>query len=228
MLEFLGIGGAFATKLKNCSAFYKNNEKLLLIDCGENIFEEIIKHKILEEIKEIYLILTHFHTDHIGSLGTLIFYCDKIGINSIKIIYPQKDKIKTLLNMFGMQKCSYEILTPKENKDFFIKEYLQQHSIMESYGYLMNLDGKTIYYSGDTKTIPDEVKNMFFEEKIDYFYQDVRKDINDYHISISELNNIIPIEKRTKIKCMHFNDDNEIEIVEKNGYKSVNKVRRKE
>ena len=43
MLSFLGIGGAFAISLKNCSAFYKKGRELLLIDCGESVFEEIVK-----------------------------------------------------------------------------------------------------------------------------------------------------------------------------------------
>ena len=54
MLSFLGIGGAFATDLKNCAAFYKESDYLLLIDCGENIFEEIIKKYILLVILKQY------------------------------------------------------------------------------------------------------------------------------------------------------------------------------
>ena len=79
MMSFLGIGGAFVTKLKNCSAYIKNGQNLFLIDCGENILEEILKLKILKNVENISILLTHFHTDHIGSLGSLVFYCDKIG-----------------------------------------------------------------------------------------------------------------------------------------------------
>ena len=80
MLSFLGIGGAFNVNLKNCSAFYKVNKKLILIDCGESIFEEILNKNILDDIEDLTIIITHFHSDHVGSLGSLIFYSDKINI----------------------------------------------------------------------------------------------------------------------------------------------------
>lgn len=35
MLPFIGIGNAFNYRYGNCSAFYKNNEMMLVIDCGE-------------------------------------------------------------------------------------------------------------------------------------------------------------------------------------------------
>ena len=225
MLSFLGIGGAFATDLKNCAAFYKESDYLLLIDCGENIFEEIIKKKLLDNIDKLYIIITHFHTDHIESLGTLLFYCDKINISSIKIIYPNKNEIIKFLNMIGTEKCIYEVLIPDEFKEFSIKEVKQQHSIMEAYGYLININNKKIYYSGDTKTIPNEIIEKFYNDEIDYFYQDVRLDENDYHISLKELNNIVSFDKRYKVNCMHFNSYNEMNIVKQNGYKLVKKIR---
>ena len=225
MLSFLGIGGAFATDLKNCAAFYKESDYLLLIDCGENIFEEIIKKKLLDNIDKLYIIITHFHTDHIGSLGTLLFYCDKINISLIKIIYPNKNEIIKFLNMIGTEKCIYEVLIPDEFKEFSIKEVKQQHSIMEAYGYLININNKKIYYSGDTKTIPNEIIEKFYNDEIDYFYQDVRLDENDYHISLKELNNIVSFDKRYKVNCMHFNSYNEMNIVKQNGYKLVKKIR---
>lgn len=225
MLSFLGVGGAFATDLKNCAAFYKESGSLLLIDCGENIFEEIIKKKLLDNVDKLYIIITHFHTDHIGSLGTLLFYCDKINISSIKIIYPNKNEIIKFLNMIGTEKCIYEVLIPDEFNEFLIKEVKQQHSIMEAYGYLININNKKIYYSGDTKTIPAGIIEKFYNDEIDYFYQDVRIDENDYHISLKELNNIVSFDKRYKVNCMHFNSYNDMNIIKQNGYKLVKKIR---
>ena len=46
--------------------------------------------------------------------------------------------------------------------------------MIEAYGYIIKLDGKTIYYSGDTRSLPDEVFDLLIKGNIDYFFQDVR------------------------------------------------------
>lgn len=224
MLSFIGIGGAFATDLGNCSAFFRENDKLILIDCGENIFEQILNLNLLNKINRITIVLTHFHSDHVGSLGSLLFYCDKIGINDVNIIYPNQKKLEELIYLFGVQKCNFKILKPIECTDFYIKEICQKHSFMEAYGYLIILNEKVIYYSGDTKSIDEEIVTLLLENKIDYFYQDVRKDLNDYHISIEELSSIIPKKHWDKINCMHFNSFDEMKEIEKRGFSRVKKI----
>lgn len=42
LLNFLGRGSAFNIKEGNTSAFIKINNELILLDCGESIFERII------------------------------------------------------------------------------------------------------------------------------------------------------------------------------------------
>ena len=224
MLKFLGIGGAFESKLKNCSAFYKKDNKLLLIDCGENIFEEIKNNNILQNIEEINILIAHFHTDHIGSIGSLLFYCDRLGIKKVNIIYPKVRKLKQLLNLLGMNRCNYKLYNPKKFKNIKIESYKQNHSFMEAYGYKISLNNKKIFYSGDTKTIPKSILTEFLNNKIDYFYQDVRKEFNNYHISLDELNFVIPYEYRNRINCMHFNTEEEIKDVLDNGYSIVKKI----
>lgn len=75
LLKFIENGSCFNTDFGNNSTYYidKKNQSLLLIDCGESIFERIMKHKLLENIKDIDILITHMHTDHIGSLFSLLF-----------------------------------------------------------------------------------------------------------------------------------------------------------
>ena len=223
MLTFIGIGSAFATELHNCSAYYKENKKLILIDCGENIFEQILKLNILNDVNKLDIILTHFHSDHVGSLGSLLFYCDKIGLNNVNIIYPNLKKLNLLIKLFGVEKCNFKIVKPIDYKEFYIREYPQEHSFMESFGYLIEINGKVIYYSGDTKSISKEILKLLLDNKIDYFYQDVRKDLNEYHISIDELSAVIPKQFWKKINCMHFNSIEEMLEIESRGFSIVKK-----
>lgn len=225
MLSFLGIGGAFNVNLKNCSAFYKANKKLILIDCGESIFEEILNKNILDDIEDLTIIITHFHSDHVGSLGSLIFYSDKINIKNVNIIYPNKKAMNDLLKIYGVTDCNYKVYNPSEYNNFFIKQYLQDHSFIEAYGYLLEFNNKRIYYSGDTKSIPEEILKEFLTGKISYFYQDVRVEENNYHLSLNKLEKYIPIEHRKEVNCMHFNTQEEMDIIKDRGFSLVKKVR---
>lgn len=229
MLNFLGVGGAFAYELGNCSAYYKKDNELLLIDCGESVFADILMNDLLSDIDIINILITHFHSDHIGSLGSLVFYCDKIGIKKINLLYPNILKLNELVNMFGLSKCDLNITVPQDINSFKILPIEQKHSIMESFGYIINLNDISVYYSGDTKIIPNEILNMFFNNEIDYFYQDVRCSENDYHICIGELNELIPAEYRDKILCMHFNNMDEMHEIASSGYGLVKRlIKRKE
>ena len=49
MLKFIGTGSAFNQDLGNTSAYIKDGETLLLIDCGETVFQRI------KEIRRKYL-----------------------------------------------------------------------------------------------------------------------------------------------------------------------------
>lgn len=73
MLKFIGIGSAFNTDLGNTSAYIKKEDRMLLIDCGGTVFHELQKQKLLEGVNQIYMIITHTHPDHVGSVGEVIF-----------------------------------------------------------------------------------------------------------------------------------------------------------
>lgn len=220
MLSFIGVGNAFSYQLGNCSAFYKESNSMLLIDCGENVFEHILANELLEDIENLYVLITHFHSDHVGSLGSLMFYCDKIGIKNVNIMYPNLDKLDQLIKIFGVNKCNYRLIRPS---DLGITEILQKHSFMQCYGYMLNINDKKIYYSGDTKIIPESIIDLLLHEKIDYFYQDVRIIENDYHISLDELVRLIPENYRGKVECMHYGYEDVVEITKK-GFSIVKKL----
>ena len=93
-LHFLGRGNSSNAKEGNTAAYFIDNNELFLIDCGETVFSKIIKLELLNNIKEIHVFITHTHSDHIGSLGSLIMYCYfniKIKLN---IILPTTAKHK--------------------------------------------------------------------------------------------------------------------------------------
>lgn len=74
VINFLGIGFAWNIEKDNTSAYIKKDKKMILIDCGETVARKIIKDKVLDDIEELYILISHTHSDHVGSLGTLLFY----------------------------------------------------------------------------------------------------------------------------------------------------------
>lgn len=224
MLKFLGVGGAFTKDLGNCAAYYKINESsLVLFDCGEMVFNEILRTNLLNGIDAIHIIITHFHSDHIGSLGSLLFYCDYLNINSVNVVYPDHLKMQEVINLFGVQKTNTSILKPNDISTFSLKEYKQEHSIMEAYGYIFGSNNKRLFYSGDTKVLLSEIRNKLVSGEIDYIYHDVREISNSYHISLSELASEIPWNFRDKVWCMHMPDDINKQLVKKYGFNIAEK-----
>ena len=73
-IDFLGIGSAWNINEDNTSAYIKKDSRMILIDCGESIARKIIKEDLLFDINELYILISHTHSDHIGSIGTLLFY----------------------------------------------------------------------------------------------------------------------------------------------------------
>ncbi len=83
-----------------------SGKALYLIDCGETMFD-VLYHKLdLASIEDVYVILTHMHADHVGSLGTLISYFYCLFNKAIHVVYPQ-ETIKQLLTLEGITPLGY-------------------------------------------------------------------------------------------------------------------------
>ena len=87
-INFWGIGSAWNIEYDNTSAYIKKENKMILIDCGETIARKIIENNVLDGIDELYILISHTHLDHVGSLGTLLFYSKYNKKIQNKIILP--------------------------------------------------------------------------------------------------------------------------------------------
>lgn len=106
-IDFLGIGSTWNVEQDNTSAYIKKGNKMILIDCGETIARKIIKENILEGIEELYILISHTHSDHIGSLGTLLFYSKYNKKIKNKIVLP--DDQQYVINSLKLVDISSEV-----------------------------------------------------------------------------------------------------------------------
>lgn len=205
-LKFIGTGSAFNTELGNTSAYYKSNGHMLLIDCGETVFAKIIELNLLEDVKEIDILITHLHSDHIGSLSTLIYYC-KYKLNIPVSIYYPTNKLDTILKAMGHTEDDYLYLD-RETDCIYNINFLPcsvEHTDKPCYGYHINIDETHIWYSGDCSEFAWEPEEL---ELFDEIYQDTC--LADYegnvHLSLRKLCEEIPERYRHKVYCMHLDD----------------------
>ena len=69
------------------------------------------------------------------------------------------------------------------------------------------LKGKKIYYSGDTKEVPEFIIKAFRGGKLGEFYQDVSRYETPAHMNVEAFSKLFSKEERSKITCMHFDDE---------------------
>lgn len=214
MLNFLGIGSAFNTQLGNTSAFIKENTSLLLIDCGGTVFHKLNELSIFDGLKNIYIVITHTHPDHVGSLGEVIFYCYYILGHKPTIFFPNKKLMKDFLTCIGVNNEMYLLESidranvSDENFGEVSIEFIPVFHVetIPAYGFIMKHKEGVFYYSGDANSINTEILTKLRNGEIDRLYQDTCG--LDYkgnnHMSLKKMGEIIPIELRNKVYCMHL------------------------
>jgi phosphoribosyl 1,2-cyclic phosphodiesterase len=233
MLEFIGNGSAFNTKLGNTSAFIKHQQSMVIIDCGGTVFHQLNELEILNDVKQLSIIITHTHPDHVGSLGDLIFYAYFILKIKPVLYYPNVDLMETYLNCVGVEADMVELVATEQN----LIELNEQASInlqfipirhlhtVHSFALRMKIEFNNeisnLYYSGDANEIPEAILNSFLKEEIDYLYQDTSG--IDYegnpHLSIHLLTQLIPVHLRKHVYCIHHDKHLDINQVKNLGFK---------
>nr|WP_307992938.1 MBL fold metallo-hydrolase [uncultured Niameybacter sp.] len=234
MLRFLGIGSAFNTGLGNNSAYIKEEQSMLLVDCGGTVFHAIQKRRLLEDLKDLTIIITHTHPDHVGSLGEVIFYCYYILKMRPVIIFPNATLIETYLQVTGVTKEMY-IIKSKGNVEFdrnplgIYKIEWHQHSHVDTipaYGFIMYTEKLNFYYSGDSNELPKHIIDKLEVGKINRIYQDTcgLEYENNAHLFLGELSKLIKPVFREKVYCMHLDKHINSKEIKKFGFNKVERI----
>lgn len=198
-LKFLGRGGAFDDET-NSSAYLETKNGILFIDMGENVFEKA--KGVLQSLNkesEIAVAITHTHSDHVGSLGTFILFCHYILKKEVNLYYGSEEQltlIKGLLDAFGVQRSMYATKINYFNGlniDFVKTTHVDD---FDCFGILIGPNrNNTIYYSGDSNSIPAIVQREMLNGNVKKFYQDIT--LADYpgnvHYNLDKFVNDFPV-----------------------------------
>ena len=190
VLKFLGSDSGFGAS--NNSAYIEERDKLIIIDCGFTVFQQIKEKFDLNKYKEINVIITHLHNDHAGTLSQLILYSYFVFNKKVNVI-SMCSKIKEYLDITGTPEDAYTLYNDSENMEFIKTEHTKY---LDSYGFKLCLNGKKIVYTGDTNTLEPFMKYI---NDIDEFYVDVSR-YGGAHLKIEEI-----IDKLREIKKQNIN-----------------------
>ena len=167
-IKFVGTGGAFDANYVNSSAIITLNTKNYLIDCGHSVFPELVKKNLVPQID--FVLITHLHDDHVGSLGTLIFYNYHVLGRKLTVLLPNHpifiQKFKQLVSLTVVNFESYMNIESIDGVSVKSFETTGLHyEGMESFSYLFSDNQNHFVYSGDLGN-PDFVFNRIDELKL--------------------------------------------------------------
>lgn len=209
----IGNGSSFNPDLGNTAYLLDDKVNPVLIDCGSTVFSELkTQGRLLDNLR---VMITHLHTDHIGSLGTLIEYYHYVKGEKLKIILPGgiKEDLVTILTLSGVQSHLYSIDTVNENeykeifKGFSVAAFRTKHVFIEgfkTYGFQIKYQNKKMIYSGDWRAIPKwlvkEINSLMYDE----LYLDVSmKEENPVHLTIVQLGDLLIPEALGCVTVIH-------------------------
>ncbi|MGO1043060.1 MBL fold metallo-hydrolase [Clostridioides difficile] len=190
-LLFLGRGSGYHTKEKNTAAYIKKDNTLLLIDCGETVFKSILEKNLIEGINEINVLITHMHSDHIGSLGGFIGFCYWKYKIITKVYFNEKEKISMFLKLLGLRENESFVVHDAENK---------------------RIDSLQLKFSGFITKHVKAIKTYSYKLEFDN---------ENVHTLLRVLSEIIPKKYRNQVYCIHIDGENFVEEVEKQGFNVV-------
>ncbi|GAB6443838.1 hypothetical protein bcgnr5390_16640 [Bacillus luti] len=237
-VSFIGTGSALNTALGNNNALLHAEQGDIFLDCGETNFKQIMKLGLLSGKEEIVVLISHTHSDHIASLGSMVSHSfnemEPKRKKKIKILVPSPIvvDVKQLLRIYGCESYQYEIVEMrKEYEVYGLKiEYLLNTHVkpLLSFAFVITeiQTDNVIYYSGDSNEISKDVLTRFISREITYIYQDTCSiDFPDNpHLSLNKLTELIPISERSRVTCMHLDEDFNVFLAKKLGFAVASKL----
>ena len=232
-LHFLGRGAAFYAEEGNTAAYFVEDKKLFLIDCGETIFAHLKEHRILEQVEEVYAVISHTHSDHCGSIGSLGLYCQFVLKNKLKLIIPHDAaytrSLRDLMNIFGNTENAYELIYEEKLDGMFrnfskVRYQKTRHDyVLTCFSFVFETDKGAVFYSSDTRTTETLLAFLRKYKDVDCIFMEVTDLVipGDVHLRMDVLEQAVTEEIKAKMKLMHLRSKECTEILAQRGFQFV-------
>lgn len=207
-LKFLGRGAAFYPAFGNTNAFFEMEDDLFFLDFGEFAFERVTRLLDLKRYRQIYVLLTHLHADHAGSLASLLSYGAMMLGVKVNVVHPS-GMVNALLAIEGVDPAFYAYMPalPQTCCVQMIPHEVRHAQDMRAYGLELSCAEETIYYSGDAADVPAQIVQGYLDGRIARLYQDTAGHASSGHCWYQRLEALFPRERRAGVYCMHLDGD---------------------
>lgn len=127
----------------------KSKKATILLDVGAPLSEN---SKSLEPINEKIdgIIISHAHGDHYGEMENI--KCNKVYIGETTLKIIQATRLFLNKSEYKMDFETFENGHAFRIGDISITPYLVDHSAYDAYSFLIECDGKKVFYSGDFRS----------------------------------------------------------------------------
>lgn len=215
-LHFLGRGAAFYTAAGNTAAFLREENRLLLLDCGESAFAELLRCGALSGVSSVTVALSHLHSDHCGSLGSLCHYCFYMLHIVPQIVLPAdsayRADVAALLRLFGVREEAYAFIDDGGDLGFSSFRSLRyvptRHSDdMRCFSFVFETDGGGVFYSADTCTTETFAAFLQTHPNFERAYMDATDAdyVGNIHLPVAQIAQTVPEAMRSRVYMMHLN-----------------------
>ncbi|HRR76419.1 MAG TPA: YqiA/YcfP family alpha/beta fold hydrolase [Ruminococcus sp.] len=216
LLLFLGRGSAFADE--HNSAFFDEDNELVLIDCPATSYQKVKKMN-WQQYDNIFILVTHTHGDHSGGVGTMLQYVWFASYmkKKVTIVAPseevKQDMLLLLMRIEGCQQEWFDIVTAGELDKKWLTAAVPTTHVKplegRCFGYHLNIHGFNVVYTGDTASLepfrPLLGKGSFLYTEAAFYKSDVHmylKDMLPEYISLAE--------SGVHVYLMHLDNEEEI------------------
>lgn len=201
-IKFLGTGGAFEPAYGNSAAVVEFQKENLLIDAGFTVYPKLIELNLWHKLD--YILLTHLHNDHCGSLANLLLHCFFYGKGKrLVILYPTETFRMQILDFLNFQLKDATIYTEfkplSEITGLTSLDTYNRHSTnFQTYSFILEEAEERLVYSGDLRdcaflfdylaTLPERTTTVYHDISFDpenkghAFYTDLMAFQNQYKL----------------------------------------------
>jgi ribonuclease BN (tRNA processing enzyme) len=152
-IKFIGTGGAFEPQYGNSAALLRFQDKTLLIDAGFTVYGRLVELNLWQQPD--YILLTHLHNDHCGSLANILLHRHYFGQRPRTTILYQSEGFRQQIETF----LKIQLKDPEKYADFVpvsslpglqVLDTFGKHSAdFQSYSFIFEENGERLVYSGD-------------------------------------------------------------------------------
>ena len=211
-INFLGNGSGFTNSHTN--AYFEKEDDLVIIDLSMINYGKIMDFP-LSKYKNIHILITHMHPDHVSGVGMLVQYCYYVLKRKLNIIALNGilENITKFLDLQGIPEEIYIKNNPTKEKYEWIKKiYCTRHAPeldAECFGYMLDVDGTNCIYTGDTSTLDVYKEDIIPGREI---YIDVSYSYGGVHLKYDDIKEQLMeyTKNNVKVYLIHLDDEESI------------------